>query len=474
MLYSPANPDRRPQLRLSERRYLLIAGDVFCVLVAVLIALRIWALVARAPFTWDGFIWPRAWWFGVLVAAWLLLAGANDFYELRTYTNRARTFQKLILITVQLWLLYLAVFFFAPPLALPRLFIIYYGVASLLLIALFHALQPILFGWASQRRRVMIVGTDWAAMTMIGAIGRHAYCAYDLVGVVAEPDDILSDLCGVPVVGTGKDIRRLLTEQRVSELIVTSTRDLSTETFQGVMDAYESGTSIVPMPLLYERITGQVPVEHVSNSWAVVLPMEQNLGDAFYGVVKRGMDVLMALVGMVVFLLVLPPLALLIRLDSPGGIFYWQERTGRNGKPFRIYKFRSMRQDAEAQTGAVFSQKGDARVTRLGRFMRKTRLDELPQVINVLRGDMSVVGPRPERPEHVQRLTAKIPFYRTRLAIRPGLTGWAQVRYAYGSTDEDALVKLQYDLYYIRHCSLLLDLNILLRTVGKVLRMSGV
>jgi len=130
--------------------------------------------------------------------------------------------------------------------------------------------------------------------------------------------------------------------------------------------------------------------------------------------------------------------------------------------------------DAEAATGAVFSHNGDPRVTRVGRWLRKTRLDELPQLINVLRGEMSLVGPRPERPEHVQRLTQKIPFYRTRLIVRPGLTGWAQVRYDYGSTDEDALVKLQYDLYYIRHHSLLLDLSIILRTIGKVVSLSGV
>jgi lipopolysaccharide/colanic/teichoic acid biosynthesis glycosyltransferase len=133
-----------------------------------------------------------------------------------------------------------------------------------------------------------------------------------------------------------------------------------------------------------------------------------------------------------------------------------------------------MVQNAEAETGAVFSHAGDPRVTRFGRFMRKTRLDELPQLINVLRGDMSFVGPRPERPEHVARLTEKIPFYRTRMIVRPGLTGWAQVQYSYGSTDEDAMIKLQYDLYYIRHRSLLLDMNILIRTVGKVLSMSGV
>jgi len=205
-----------------------------------------------------------------------------------------------------------------------------------------------------------------------------------------------------------------------------------------------------------------------------VLPIDGNSIFNPYPTFKRLIDILLSLVGMSVFLLLLPFLALAIKLDSPGSIFYWQERTGLNGRSFRIYKFRSMRSDAEAETGAVFSKEGDPRITRVGWFIRKTRLDELPQIYNILRGDMSIVGPRPERPEHVKRLTEKIPFYRTRLVIRPGLTGWAQVRYGYGSTDEDALVKLQYDLYYIRHQSLALDLNIMVRTVGKVLRMSGV
>jgi lipopolysaccharide/colanic/teichoic acid biosynthesis glycosyltransferase len=164
---------------------------------------------------------------------------------------------------------------------------------------------------------------------------------------------------------------------------------------------------------------------------------------------------------------------LIIYLDSRGAIFYAQERVGINGKLFTIYKLRSMRPNAEAETGAVFAQTDDNRVTRVGKFLRKTRLDEVPQLWNVLKGDMSMIGPRPERPEHVSRLQEKIPFYRTRHIIHPGLTGWAQVRYHYGANDDDSLIKLQYDLYYIRHQSLLLDFGILLRTVGKVLRMSG-
>jgi len=473
MLFSPSPQRQRLQLQISERRLLLMAGDVLAVLIAVTIALFIWSIVAREPFNAD-FIFPRSHWFFILTGVWLLLASANDFYDLRIAARRLATSQRLILITAQLFILYLIVFFFSQPLALPRLFIIYYAVASFLLIALSRLLNPALSGWISTRRRVLIVGTDWAAMTVIGAIGRHAHEIYDIRGVIAEADDILKDICDVPVIGTGRDILRHVYTDHISELIVTSTRELSAETFQGIMDAYERGVAIVPMPLLYERITGQVPVEHVINNWAVVLPMDNGAVFNPYLALKRLLDIVLSTLGMVVFLLLLPLIALLIRLDSPGPIFYSQERTGLNGRVFRIFKFRSMRVDAEAASGAVFSRQGDPRVTRFGRLMRKTRLDEIPQVFNIFRGDMSIVGPRPERPEHIKRLTEKIPFYRTRLVIRPGLTGWAQVRYNYGSTDEDALVKLQYDLYYIRHQSLLLDLNIMVRTVGKVLKMSGV
>jgi lipopolysaccharide/colanic/teichoic acid biosynthesis glycosyltransferase len=216
-----------------------------------------------------------------------------------------------------------------------------------------------------------------------------------------------------------------------------------------------------------------VPVEHVGDNWAVVLPIAGTSVFNPYPILKRLADIMMALIGLFIFALMLPVIALAIILDSRGTIFYSQSRTGLNGRRFKIVKLRTMIPNAEAKTGAVFAQANDNRVTRVGRFMRKTRLDEVPQLWNVLKGDMSVIGPRPERPEHIKRLQAKIPFYRTRHIIRPGLTGWAQVRYRYGANDEDSLVKLQYDLYYIRHQSLLLDLNIIMRTVRRVLSMSG-
>src|SRR5690349_9891831 len=251
MLFSPSPRRKRLQLQISERRLMLMAGDVLGVLIAVTIAIFVWSVVAREAFTFE-FILARSHWFFILTGVWLLLASANDFYELRIAASRTATAQRLILINLQMLILYLIVFFFSQPLALPRLFILYYAVASFLLIALARLLNPALSGWISARRKVLIVGTDWAATTIIGAIGRYAHDLYDICGVIAEPDDVIKDICDVPVVGTGKDIPRLVFTEQVSELIVTSTHELSGEIFQGVMDAYEHGAAIVPMPLLYE------------------------------------------------------------------------------------------------------------------------------------------------------------------------------------------------------------------------------
>jgi exopolysaccharide biosynthesis polyprenyl glycosylphosphotransferase len=188
---------------------------------------------------------------------------------------------------------------------------------------------------------------------------------------------------------------------------------------------------------------------------------------------KRGFDLLFALLGIILFLPLLPLLALLIKLDSPGPVFFRQTRVGEKDRHFTLYKFRTMRQDAESLTGAVWAQEDDPRVTRMGRIVRKTRFDEIPQLLNVLKGDMSFVGPRPERPEFVGQLGEKIPYYSSRHCVKPGITGWAQVRYPYGASEEDALEKLRYDLYYIKNYSLWLEFLIILETVKVVLFAKG-
>ncbi|MDX2159767.1 MAG: sugar transferase [bacterium] len=481
MYFSPSpRRTRRPQLQISERRLLLIIGDVAAVWLAVLIALFIWTVVDQTTkngeYTFDlPFITSQAFWFIALAILWVLLASANDLYDLRIAAARWKTFQRMLIVTAQMVVVYVLVFFLSPVGELPRLFILYFGAAAFVLIGAWRFARPALVGWMSEKRRVLIVGGEPGARLIIQAIHDHAAAEYDIRGVIGAAEDIGKKIDGVPVLGSGADLSNFLYRDRVSELIMTETRGLDGATFQAVMDAYEHGIAIVPMPILYERIAERVPVEHVRDEWTVVFLPVKNSDAIFdpYPLLKRMMDITLSLIGLVVFAVTFPVLALAIRIDSRGGVFYSQERVGRNGCVFRIWKYRSMIADAEKFSGAVFAAENDPRVTRVGRLMRKTRLDELPQLINVLVGDMSLVGPRPERPEHVVRLTEKIPFYRTRLIVRPGLTGWAQVRYDYGANDEDALIKLQYDLYYIRHQSILLDLNILLRTVGKVASMSG-
>jgi len=193
----------------------------------------------------------------------------------------------------------------------------------------------------------------------------------------------------------------------------------------------------------------------------------------FLRLCKRILDITASLFGLVFFLPLIPCIILAIKLDSPGPILFRQTRVGQGDRPFTLMKFRSMRQDAEAETGAVWSQDNDARITRVGSVLRRSRLDEIPQLLNILKGDMSLVGPRPERPEFVNKLKKMIPYYSERHYIKPGLTGWAQVCYSYGSSIEDAIEKLRYDMYYIKNISIILDMYIIIKTFSVVLLGKG-
>lgn len=464
---------RRPQFRISERRLLLRAGDVAATVAAVLIALFIWSLVdRRRPYT-LAFILEESHWLVILPALWLLLASANDLYDLQLASSHAATLNRLLAVTLQLLVVYLIIFFLSPRDALPRLFILYYGVASFVLIALWRLWRPYLMGWASEKRHALVVGADWGATTIIEAIEAYAPGQYQVIGVVGGDQDRERSVAGVPVLGSGGEMLSLARRYDVAELIVATPCELSGDLFQGVMDCYQQGISIVPMAILYERLTGRVPVQYVGKDWAIVLPIETTSIFDPYPVLKRLLDVIMALSGLALFVPILFVLAPAMRLDSPGPIFFRQERVGRGGRHFKVIKLRTMIPNAEQETGAVFAARNDPRITRVGRFLRRSRLDEVPQLWNVLRGEMSMIGPRPERPEFIDALTREIPFYRARLAVQPGITGWAQVRYAYANSLEDHLIKLQYDLYYIRHRSLLLDLQIAIRTIGRMLTFAG-
>jgi lipopolysaccharide/colanic/teichoic acid biosynthesis glycosyltransferase len=229
---------------------------------------------------------------------------------------------------------------------------------------------------------------------------------------------------------------------------------------------------IILMPVLYEQLTGRVPIEHVAAQWCVAMPVGHPGTHGLWPLVKRFIDVVLASIGLALLGLALPLIAAAIHLDSPGPIFYLQERVGQGGQRFHLFKFRSMVSEAESDR-AIWASRDDPRVTRVGRLLRATHLDEFPQFVNILKGDMSAVGPRPERPEFVEELATEIPFYRVRHAVKPGMAGWGLVRQGYGASRDDAVLKLQYDLYYIKHQSPWLDLVILLKTIVHTITFRG-
>jgi len=252
----------------------------------------------------------------------------------------------------------------------------------------------------------------------------------------------------------------------ISFLAITKARPK--ELIKTILDARLEGMTFKDMPAVFEDITKSVPVEHIRDDWLVFADGFNLITKPYVQKIKRLADFSISGVLLLLSLPVILLTVLAIRIDSPGPIFFKQQRVGKGGKPFTAWKFRSMSQDAE-KNGAQWALKEDPRTTRVGRIIRILRIDELPQIYNVFLGDMSLIGPRPERPEFVKQLEAEIPYYGIRHSVRPGITGWAQVNYPYGASVEDSLRKLEYDIYYIKNMSLILDAKIVLKTIGVVL-----
>ena len=274
------------------------------------------------------------------------------------------------------------------------------------------------------------------------------------------------------VLGTVDQLDSVSEKVWIKAAILATSRNASPELVRKVLNARLQGLDVVEMATVYERLTGRVPVEHIEDQWLLFADGFYLISKEYIQRIKRLGDIVAAGGALLLSLPLVALTALLIKLDTPGDVFYRQTRVGKGGKTFRIVKFRSMVQDAESQ-GAKWAQKGDSRVTRVGHWIRKFRIDELPQLWNVFKGEMTLVGPRPERPEFVKDLEKVIPYYGVRHAVPPGVTGWAQVNYPYGASVQDALNKLEYDLYYIKNMSLLLDFKIALKTVGVILLGDG-
>ncbi|HIE38025.1 MAG TPA: sugar transferase [Anaerolineae bacterium] len=469
----------------ADRRLLLLALDLVGVNMALLLSLAL-----RPTFTFDvSLVLRRPLWFFLLSAFWILWAYAFDAYDLRVvgrWIASASAALKAAALTAGLYLLLPYV---TPPLPARRSLLLVFPFLLVTFVEAGRGLHGLLLRQPAFRRRTLILGAGWSGRTVARALAEDGNGAYEIVGFVDDdpakrgtmiplaegdnpPASPTSSACLFRVVGDRHALDQLIIQHQVDTLILAITHDIDGDLMQRLLDCLELGVEIIPMPVLYEQLTGRVPVEHVGGNWYVAMPIMHPLTRPLNRAVKRLMDIVLASLGLLFLVPFLPIIALAIYLDSPGPVFYTQTRVGRSGRLFKAYKFRSMVPDAE-RGRAVWAREGDPRVTRVGRFLRKTHIDEFPQFLNVLKGEMSAVGPRPERPEFVEELVREIPFYRVRHAVKPGMAGWALVKYGYASSKEDAVMKLQYDLYYIKHWSPWLDLVILLKTVIDTLTLRG-
>ena len=297
---------------------------------------------------------------------------------------------------------------------------------------------------------------------------------FKLIGFIDDAPDKQGQIIeNLPVLSASDQLSSIINKYEISEMVIAISGQMSGETFQAILDAQEHGLEISQMAATYEELLGRVPIHHLEADWIIRSFVDEARVSKFYELGKRILDLLGGLVGTLIFLVSYPIIALIIMIDSGTPITHTQTRSGKSGKPYRMLKFRTMFQDAEKDGQVQLTQEKDTRITKVGRFLRKTHLDELPQFINVLQGVMSLVGPRSERPEWIAEFQKQIPFYRARLLVKPGITGWAQVNYSYYATVEEMAIKLEYDLYYLKHRNLYMDLTILLRTVGQVLRFKG-
>lgn len=453
-----------PRIRLKQ--LLLVAGDyaIFHLALLLMLVLRTGGL-DRA--LWDSHALP----FSILGALWVVAFYIVGLYDLTLTRDSFKFFRSYLEGMVVNLAIAFGFFYLVPIFGIaPRTNLLLYFACALLLGYAWRLLFNRLIAPAVFRNRVLFVGPATDAERLHDLL-RQSGAGFELTAVTEtapgnrfEQDAIVwnTDIEG---------LSRTIKDHKIQTIVLGH----RPEDIQRLRDAlYQTlftSVALVDRASLEEAVTGRVPLEHVTQTWFLEHLREHD--KAWYENAKRVGDLLLAVPVGLFALVTLPFIVALVKISSPGQAFIRQKRVGKYGRPFTLYKYRSMISDDETSAKKSFTTKDDPRITPVGNILRKTRLDELPQVWNVIRGDMSFVGPRPERPVFVDELTIQMPFYALRHLTRPGLTGWAQVRYKYAATIEDNLKKLQYDLYYIKNRSLLLDAAILLKTIGIVLRRKG-
>jgi len=453
---------------ISERKVLLRIFDIASVLILLYLVGKV--------FKFDYFIINSEHWSWSLVLGLYLTIFASIFelYDLQKASKFEVVVQNIILTSSVTVLVYLLTPFFTPTLPDNRLQIVYFYISINVALFAWRYAYIVLISSPRFFKKVLIIGNASDIDSIVKSL-QKSDPNYKVVGFINTSSEkqvrlYFYDLQEFKI----KNIDELVLENGISEIVVATPQSsgMTVKLYNKLINLLEGGMPIRAYTQVYEEKTHRVPVQHVDKDFYLYFPFSRSNQNKLYLFFHRGLDLLFSLIGLAFGLILFPLIFIGNMLANKGPFFYSQMRVGRNGKKFKIYKLRSMVADAE-KFGAQFATRQDQRVTKFGRFLRKSRLDEIPQFINVLKGDMSVIGPRPERPVFVKELSKKIPFYEVRHLVKPGVTGWAQVNANYGTSEEDALEKLQYDLYYIKHRSLFLDISIVIKTLSTIIFYRG-
>lgn len=453
---------------ISERKVLLRILDVASVLTLL--------YLVGVIFDFEYFIINSEHWVWSIVLSVYLTVFATIFelYNLQKASKFEVVVKNVIITSSITVLFYLLTPFYTPSLPTNRLQIVYFFLAINVALLLWRYAYISFVSAPRFYKRTLLVAHGEHVDTIVGSL-QKSDPNYKVVGYFDTSSNDSIVISDQEIVKLNLDDFALMAEDTtISEIVVCTplSEGITLELNNKLIKLLERGVSIREYIQVYEELTHRIPVQHVERDFYRYFPFSRNNQNKLYLFFNRILDLVLGSLGLASGLLLLPIVLIGNLLGNRGSLLYTQIRVGRNGEHFKIYKLRSMVKNAE-ENGAQFAQERDVRVTKFGRFLRKTRFDEIPQFLNVLKGDMSVIGPRPERPEFVESLAEKLPFYEVRHVVKPGITGWAQVNAKYGSSEEDSLEKLQYDLYYIKRRSLFLDVVVIIKTLSTIVFFRG-
>ncbi len=472
---SPIKAVRYPtplKLRSNERLALLLVGDFIMQILALVLALYFWAVAdANLDFSLS-FIERTPLWFYLLPVSFLIFI--SGLYEQHRAADEDETLKALAVASILALMIYMTVYFLLPPRTMPRRGVFAYYAAALILTLIWRMIYIRVFTAPHFMRRVLLVGGGETGQILLRILKGFFPAPFIMAGIIDDdPEKAGLTIEGFPVLGASSDLHRVIEKEKITDLVVAISGSLGSSMFQALLEAHESGIEITRMPVAYEELLGRIPIRILEADWVLRNFVDQTRGNVYYDIGKRTVDILGSLLFLLVFLPFVPIICIAIVIDSGFPILYRQVRMGRGGTHYNMLKFRTMVQNAEPDGQPRWAKENDTRATRVGALLRKTHLDEIPQFFNVLRGEMSIVGPRAERPEMVNWFEGQVPFYRARLLVKPGITGWAQVNQDYAATIDETIIKLEYDLYYIKKRSLWTDVNVILRTPGMIFGLRG-